>query len=91
MSNATAPKNTTAFYVQSMIAFGLALTAVTFGIWYLPVDAWIRAFLIVASLFMVSSTFTLAKCVRDAQESTTVLERLDQKLLAEREWYPPTS
>ena len=37
MSNATAPKNTTAFYGQSMIAFGLALTAVTFGIWYLPV------------------------------------------------------
>jgi hypothetical protein len=86
----TAPKNTTAFYVQSMIAFGLALTAVTFGIWYLPVDAWIRAFLIVASLFLVTSTFTLAKCVRDAQE-TTYVAHFDQKVLAEREWFPPSS
>ncbi len=82
-------KTTTAFYAQAAIAFGAALTAVTVGIWYLPVDGWIRAFLVVASLFLVTSTFTLAKCVRDAQETAAVTARLDQarveKMLAEHD------
>jgi len=95
MTTTPAPKNTAAFYVQSMIAFGLALTALTVGIWYLPVDGWIRAFLIVASLFLVTSTFTLAKCVRDAQETGTVVARIDQarveKMLAEHDPFAPIS
>jgi hypothetical protein len=37
-------------------------------------------------LYVVTSSFTLAKCVRDAQESSAVVQRLDQarvdKLLA---------
>jgi hypothetical protein len=90
MSKTPGTTNTTAFYAQSAIAFGLAMTAITLGIWNLPVDAWIRAFLIVASLFLVTSTFTLAKCVRDAQETTLVAGH-DHKMLAEREWFPPSS
>lgn len=45
---------------------------------FVPVDPWIRAFLALGTLFLVTSSFTLAKCARDAQETTQVVARLDQ-------------
>ncbi len=69
--NLTVPsKNTTAFFAQAGISFAAAALAVGIGITYLPVDRWIRGFLAVGCLFLVSSAFTLAKCVRDHQESS---------------------
>ena len=80
---------TTAFYIQAALSFGLALAAVIGGIAYLPVDGWIRGFLALGALYLVTSTFTLAKCVRDRQETATVAGRVDQarldKLLAEHD------
>jgi hypothetical protein len=85
----TTSPTTTAFYVQAALSFGLALAAVTGGIAYLPVDGWIRGFLALGMLYLVTSSFTLAKCVRDRQEETSVISRVDQarldKLLAEHD------
>ena len=90
MDNNTAalpPKNTSAFFLQSGLAFGIALLTMVVAIFYLPVDPWIRAFLALGTMFLTTSAFTLAKCVRDAHESQHVVSRLDQarldKLLAE--------
>ena len=81
--------NTPAFFAQAAISFGIAAVAVGIGITYLPVDRWTRAFLAVGTLFLVSSCFTLAKCVRDQQEASTVRVRVDEarmeKLLAEHD------
>ncbi|RSD20213.1 YiaA/YiaB family inner membrane protein [Amycolatopsis eburnea] len=89
-SGTTSP-TTTAFYVQAALSFGLALAAVTGGIAYLPVDGWVRGFLALGMLYLVTSTFTLAKCVRDRQDETSVVSRVDQarleKLLAEHDPY----
>jgi hypothetical protein len=75
--------------VQAAISFGVALAACVIAIAYLPVGAWIRAFLALALLYVVTSTFTLAKCIRDRQETATVSGRVDQarldKLLAEHD------
>ncbi|MDF9716118.1 hypothetical protein INN71_12305 [Nocardioides sp. ChNu-153] len=82
-------KNTSAFYAQAGIAFAVALTTMIVAIIYVPVDPWIRAFLALGSLFLVTSSFTLAKCVRDAQESSSVVSRIDQarieRILAEHD------
>lgn len=82
-------RTTTAFYAQAAISFGIALFAVSLGIWNLPVGAWERSFLALGALFLVTSTFTLAKCVRDAQEDQQVASRLDEarveKILAEHD------
>ena len=90
-----ASPTTTAFYAQAAISFGLALTAVTAGIAYLPVDGWIRGFLALGMLYLVTSAFTLAKCVRDRQEETSVVSRVDQarldKLLAEHDPFKTTT
>ncbi len=85
----TSIKPSSAFMTQAALSFGVALVAVLIGIVYLPVDAWTRAFLAVGTVFLVSSSFTLAKCVRDAQETSSVAARLDQarvdKLLADHD------
>ncbi|PVG83865.1 hypothetical protein DDE18_06080 [Nocardioides gansuensis] len=89
MSTPTQPKTTNAFYLQAGISFGVALLTMIFAVFYLPVDPWIRAFLGLGTMFLVTSSFTLAKCVRDAQETQAVMSRLDQarvdKLLAEHD------
>ena len=72
MTSPLTPRNTTAFFAQAAISFGVAALAVGIGITYLPVDRWIRGFLAVGCLFLVSSSFTLAKCVRDQQESQSL-------------------
>jgi hypothetical protein len=83
------PKNTTAFFAQAAIAFGLALFTTLIAIYYLPGDPWPKAFLALATVFLTTSSFTLAKCVRDAQETQYVVSRLDQaridRILAEHD------
>ena len=85
---ASLAKNTPAFFAQAAISFGVAAIAVGIGITYLPVDRWVRGFLAIGALFLVSSAFTLAKCVRDHQESQQG-SRMDMArlewLLAERD------
>lgn len=82
-------KNTAAFFAQSAIAFGLALTTMLVAIAYLPGDPWPKAFLALSTLFLTSSAFTLAKCVRDNQEKQYVVSRIDQarvdRILAEHD------
>jgi len=78
MSTPTPTRTTNAFYLQAGLSFGIALLTMIFAVFYLPVDPWIRAFLGLGTLFLTTSAFTLAKCVRDAQESQAVYARLDQ-------------
>jgi hypothetical protein len=89
MTTPVPSKTTTAFYLQSAISFGVSLTGVGLGIIYLPVGLWIRAFLGLGLLYVVTSSFTLAKCVRDQQEASAVVNRVDQarldKLLADHD------
>ena len=81
-TNPAPARNTPAFFAQAAISFGVSAVAVGIGITYLPVDRWTRGFLAVGSLFLVSSAFTLAKCVRDQQE--TAQARFEQ-LIAEHD------
>lgn len=86
---------TAAFRAQAALSFGVSLAAVTVGIAYLPVDGWVRAFLAIGVLYVVTSAFTLAKTVRDAQDEGSVVSRVDQarldKLLAEHDpWKAPS-
>ena len=65
----------------------LAVTII--GIGYLHDSRWVRAFLALGLLYVVTSSFTLAKCIRDRQEETAIVGRVDQarldKLLAEQD------
>jgi len=89
MSTPLRPRTTSAFYVQAAVSFAIALTVTVVGIAYLHDSRWVRAFLALGLLYVVTSAFTLAKCVRDRQEEAALVSRVDQarldKLLAEQD------
>jgi hypothetical protein len=62
-------QNTAAFYGQAVASFSLAMVATAAGIYKLHADAWVRAFLAIAVLYLVTSAFTLAKVIRDRQDA----------------------
>lgn len=82
-------QTTAAYAAQAAISFVIALGAMVVGVAYLPVGGWVRAFLGVGLLYVVTSAFTLAKVIRDRQEVGQVTSRVDQarldKLLAEHD------
>ncbi|MDQ0937925.1 YiaA/YiaB family inner membrane protein [Streptomyces turgidiscabies] len=82
-------QSTAAFYGQAVASFGIAMGATTIGIFRLNADAWVRGFLGIAVLYLVTSAFTLAKVLRDRQEAGQIVSRVDQarldKLLAEHD------
>ena len=58
-------KNTSAFFLQAAIAFGVSFLGVLGGIFFLPLDIWPRLFLAMSAVFLVTSSFTLAKVIRE--------------------------
>jgi len=89
MSTPLRPRTTTAFFAQAAISFAVSLTVTIIGIGYLHDSRWVRAFLALGLLFVVTSSFTLPKCIRDRQEEAAIVSRVDQarldKLLAEQD------
>ena len=47
------------------------MAATAIGIYQLDADPWVRAFLAIAVLYLVTSAFTLAKVIRDRQEAAS--------------------
>lgn len=82
-------QSTAAFHGQAVASFTVAMAATSIGIFRLHADAWVRAFLAIAVLYLVTSAFTLAKVIRDRQEAGQIVSRVDQarldRLLAEHD------
>lgn len=88
-------QSTGAFYGQAVASFAVAMAATAIGVYQLNADAWVRGFLAIAVLYLVTSAFTLAKVIRDRQEAGQIVSRVDQvrleKLLAEHDPYEKPS
>ena len=73
------------FFVK--VSFACALGGILFGVAVMPVEIWMRGYMILGSLFLVGSTFTLAKTLRDQFEAGKLINKLAQarteKLLKE--------
>src|SRR4029078_10482566 len=82
------PKNSGAFYMQATVSFGVALFAVLVAVYSPPAVPWIKAFFALSICYLVTSSFTLAKVIRDRQEDEMVFSRLDQDRL-EKALAPP--
>ena len=89
MANPVRHSTTAAYHAQAIISFAASLVAMGLGIAYLSTSPWIRAFLALGLLYVVTSAFTLAKVIRDRQDENQVVSRVDQarldKLLAEHD------
>ncbi len=80
-------KDTNAWIAQVWISFIVSVSATTVSIVYLPTDAWVKGYVGLGFLYSLSSSFTLAKTIRDNQEAERLTARIDEarveKILAE--------
>jgi hypothetical protein len=87
-----APSRTTAsYYFQAVASFVVSGSVTLFGVAHLSVDVWVRAFLGLGMLYTITSAITLAKVIRDRQEETQFVGRIDrarmEQLVAQRDPY----
>ncbi|MGW1346669.1 YiaA/YiaB family inner membrane protein [Kribbella sp. NPDC002412] len=89
MTKTIQPSQTAAYYVQAVLSFAISVIAMVIALVYLPAAGWVRAFLALGLLYVVTSTITLSKVIRDRQELSEVTNRVDQarldKLLTEHD------
>jgi len=70
--------HSSAWVVQTWLSFALSVGVTACGIYWLPVDAWVKGFIAMGLLFSVGSTFSLAKTVRDQHEAQRLHKRIDE-------------
>lgn len=68
--------DTSQWVMTVWIAFASAVLLTGWGLWRMQIDVWQKYFMLVSWLFLVSSTFTLSKTVRDAQEADLMARRM---------------
>lgn len=71
-------KDTAAWRFQVVAAFAIAMVLTTGGVIYLPVDSWIKGYLLMGLYFTVSSSFGLAKTLRDHHESSQIVAKISE-------------
>lgn len=73
------------FFVK--VSFFCALAGMLFGVAVMPVEIWMRGYMILGTLFLTGATFTLSKTLRDQFEGAKLINKLAQarteKLLKE--------
>lgn len=67
--NRDGPVDTPAWVMLVWIAFAAAVLLTAWGLWRMGISAWQKGYMGLSWLFLVSSTFTLAKTIRDEHEA----------------------
>ncbi len=70
--------NSPAWLIFTKLSFVLSVLAMLVGIWFAPTDLWVKGYFAMATLFLVGTTFTLAKTVRDQFEANKVINMLQE-------------
>jgi hypothetical protein len=58
-------------------SFGAAAFMVAAGVYFLPVDLWIKGYLAMGILMLIQCCVTLTKTVRDVHESSRMVNRIE--------------
>ena len=76
-------QDSTAWKAFVKLAFGVALFFSIVGLWFLPLEIWLKGYMAMAYFFTIGTTITMIKTMRDEHESRKVFKRLNE-LRAER-------
>ncbi|AUC60823.1 hypothetical protein AA637_06525 [Cyanobacterium sp. HL-69] len=87
MKEQVTQSHSSAWVIQTWLSFIISVGVTSVGIFYMPVDSWIKAFMGMGLLFSVGSTVSLTKTQRDIHESTRIISKLEEakveRILAE--------
>lgn len=69
-SNAT---TTNSWVLFTWVSFIIIIIAMTLAVIYMPMDRWVKGYLALSSLFLIQSSISLSKTLRDQAETQSDL------------------
>ena len=78
MEQPTLNQSSSAWLAFVQIAFVIALGLMAAGIILLPVNWWMRGYLLMGLFFTVSATITLSKTLRDDHEAKKIIHKIGE-------------
>lgn len=70
-------KHSSAFVTFSYLSFGLSALMVSGGVFFMPIDHWMKGFFIMGVVMLVQSCIILTKTIRDNVEAEKLLNRIE--------------
>jgi len=64
------------FFVK--LSFGISMASTALGIWLVPGDLVVKGYFMISSLFLVFSTITMSKTLRDGHESRRLHNKITE-------------
>jgi hypothetical protein len=75
--NQTAQPHSSAWVTFTYASFAGSAFLVAIGVYFLPVDLWIKGYLSMGIVMLIQSCVTLTKTVRDMHESSRLVNRIE--------------
>jgi hypothetical protein len=75
--NQNAQPHSSAWVTFTYVSFAASAFLVAVGIYFLPVDLWIKGYLSMGIVMLIQSCVTLTKTVRDMHESSRLVNRIE--------------
>ena len=76
--NPTITQDSPAWVAFTQASFVIAISAMCAGIYYLPVEGWMRGYLAMGLFFVVSATVVMSKTLRDRHESRKIVSKIQE-------------
>ena len=75
--NQNSPHHSSAWVTFTYASFAASTFLVAIGVYFLPVDLWIKGYLAMGIVMLIQSCVTLTKTVRDVHESSRMVNRIE--------------
>jgi hypothetical protein len=75
--NQNVQTHSTAWVTFTYISFAVSLFMVAVGIFFLPLDLWVKGYLAMGVVLLIQSCVTLTKTMRDMHEGDRLVNRLE--------------
>ena len=71
-------ENSPAWMACVWISFALSVSMTLTGVYWMPVDIWVKGFMFMGVMFSVGSSLSLAKTIRDSHEGRKLINRVSE-------------
>ena len=75
--NQNAQPHSGAFVTFSYVSFSASAFLVALGVFFMPIDLWMKGYLTMGIVMLVQTCVTLTKTLRDRHESSKLVNRIE--------------
>ncbi|MBF0101070.1 MAG: hypothetical protein HQK77_09205 [Desulfobacterales bacterium] len=87
MENYGIQRDSASWILFVKLSFVASVMAMLCGIYFLPTDFWVKGYMTMGMIFLIGSSITLSKTLRDEHEAQTLIKKISsaktEKILKE--------